>query len=189
MLYQSHRYLNQRYKAELYSFYEQSLDKRYPFHAHSRSDVALNDFREFFGSQGIAERFFDNYLKPFVNGDPGRYKLRSIDGYSLPMSRAYLDQMAGVHRIRKSFFAHRTPEPQVQFFLEPYTLDPNVLRAEFRLGEQSLEYRHGPIVPTLFKWPADAEEGRTSLVMEGMVGRPLGIEKTPVPGRCFAFWS
>ncbi len=185
VLYQSHRYLNQRYKAELYSFYEQSLDKRYPFHAHSSSDVALNDFREFFGSQGIAERFFDNYLKPFVNGDPGRYKLRSIDGYSLPMSRAYLDQMAGVHRIRKSFFAHRTPEPQVQFFLEPYTLDPNVRRAEFRLGEQSLEYRHGPIVPTSFKWPADAEEGRTSLVMEGMVGRPLGIEKNTGPWSLF----
>ncbi|RMS24381.1 Type VI secretion protein IcmF [Pseudomonas syringae pv. aceris] len=185
VLYQSHQYLNQRYKAELYSFYEQSLDKRYPFYAHSSSDVALNDFREFFGSQGIADRFFDNYLKPFVNGDPGRYKLRSIDGYSLPMSRAYLDQMAGVHRIRKSFFAHRTQEPQVQFTLEPYTLDPGVRRAEFRLGEQSLEYRHGPIVPTLFKWPADAEEGRTSLVMEGMVGRPLGIEKSNGPWSLF----
>ncbi len=185
VLYQSHQYLNQRYKAELYSFYEQSLDKRYPFYAHSSSDVALNDFREFFGSQGIADRFFDNYLKPFVNGDPGRYKLRSIDGYSLPMSRAYLDQMASVHRIRKSFFAHRTQEPQVQFTLEPYTLDPGVRRAEFRLGEQSLEYRHGPIVPTLFKWPADAEEGRTSLVMEGMVGRPLGIEKSNGPWALF----
>nr|WP_283777009.1 type VI secretion system membrane subunit TssM [Pseudomonas syringae] len=185
VLYQSHRYLNQRYKAELYSFYEQSLDKRYPFHAHSSSDVALNDFREFFGSQGIAERFFDSYLRPFVSGDPGRYKLRSIDGYSLPMSRAYLDQMAGVHRIRKSFFAHRAQEPQVQFTLEPYTLDPSVRRAEFRLGEQSLEYRHGPIVPTLFKWPADAEEGRTSLVMEGMVGRPLGIEKNTGPWSLF----
>ncbi|MCK9701249.1 type VI secretion system membrane subunit TssM [Pseudomonas syringae pv. syringae] len=185
VLYQSHQYLNQRYKAELYSFYEQSLDKRYPFYAHSSSDVALNDFREFFGSQGMADRFFDNYLKPFVNGDPGRYKLRSIDGYSLPMSRAYLDQMAGVHRIRKSFFAHRTQEPQVQFTLEPYTLDPGVRRAEFRLGEQSLEYRHGPIVPTLFKWPADAEEGRTSLVMEGMVGRPLGIEKSNGPWSLF----
>ncbi|MCF5678607.1 type VI secretion system membrane subunit TssM, partial [Pseudomonas syringae] len=96
VLYQSHHYLNQRYKAELYGFYEQSLDKRYPFHAHSSSDVALNDFREFFKAQGIAERFFDNYLKPFVSGDPGRYRLRTIDGYSLPMSRAYLDQMAGV---------------------------------------------------------------------------------------------
>lgn len=119
VLYQSHQYLNQRYKAELYGFYEQSLDKRYPFHALSSSDVALEDFREFFGPQGIAERFFDNYLRPFVSGSPGNLRLRTIDGYSLPMSRAYLHQMAGVHDIRKSFFSTHTPEPQVQFTLEP----------------------------------------------------------------------
>ncbi|RMV42933.1 Type VI secretion protein IcmF [Pseudomonas syringae pv. helianthi] len=185
VLYQSHQYLNQRYKAELYSFYEQSLAKRYPFHAHSSSDVALSDFREFFGVQGVAERFFDSYLKAFVSGDPGRYRLRTIDGYSLPMSRAYLDQMAGVYKIRRGFFGHGTTEPQVQFTLQPHTLDPGVRRAEFRLGDQSLEYRHGPIVPTLFKWPADTEDGRASLVMEGMVGRPLGIEKNNGPWSLF----
>ncbi|WP_327528784.1 type VI secretion IcmF C-terminal domain-containing protein, partial [Pseudomonas amygdali] len=168
---------------------QQSLAKRYPFHAHSSSDVALNDFREFFGAQGIAERFFDSYLKPFVSGDPGRYRLRTIDGYSLPMSRAYLDQMAGVYKIRSSFFAHRTQEPQVQFTLEPHTLDPAVRRAQFRLGDQSLEYRHGPIVPMLFRWPADTEDGRTSLVMEGMVGRPLGIEKNSGPWSLFRLFD
>ncbi|KPW75058.1 Type VI secretion protein IcmF [Pseudomonas syringae pv. coriandricola] len=185
VLYQSHHYLNQRYKAELYGFYEQSLDKRYPFHAHSSSDVALNDFREFFKAQGIAERFFDSYLKPFVSGDPGRYRLRTIDGFSLPMSRAYLDQMASVHKIRKGFFAEQMQEPQVQFTLEPHTLDPGVRRAEFTLGDQSLEYRHGPIVPMPFRWPVDVEDGRASLIMEGMVGRPLGIEKNTGPWSLF----
>ncbi|WP_164706868.1 hypothetical protein, partial [Pseudomonas viridiflava] len=97
--------VNQRYKDELYSFYGQALDKRYPFYAHSHSDVAISDFREFFKSQGLADRFFNSYLKPFVSGEPGHYRLRSIDGYSLPMSRAYLDQMSVVHAIRNSFFA------------------------------------------------------------------------------------
>ncbi|WP_164410250.1 type VI secretion IcmF C-terminal domain-containing protein, partial [Pseudomonas viridiflava] len=95
-------------------------------------------------SQGLADRFFNSYLKPFVSGEPGHYRLRSIDGYSLPMSRAYLDQMSVVHAIRNSFFAGSAQEPQVQFKLEPYTLDPNVSRAEFHLGNQSMEYRHGP---------------------------------------------
>lgn len=189
VLYQSHHYLNQRYKAELYSFYEQSLDKRYPFHAHSSSDVALEDFREFFGPQGIAERFFDNYLRPFVSGSPGNLRLRTLDGYSLPMSRAYLHQMAGVHDIRKSFFSTHTPEPQVQFTLEPYTLDPGVRRAEFRLGDQSLEYRHGPIVPMGFKWPAGIDNGRASLVMDGRLGRPLGIEKNNGPWSLFRLFD
>ncbi|MCD5994594.1 type VI secretion system membrane subunit TssM [Pseudomonas sp. CDFA 602] len=189
VLYQSHQYLNQRYRDELYTFYGQALDKRYPFDAHSSSDVALNDFREFFKSQGLAERFFDSYLKPFVSGDPGHYRLRSIDGLSLPMSRAYLDQMAKVSRIRKSFFASDTQEPQVQFKLEPYTLDQSVSRAEFRLGDQSMEYRHGPIVSALFTWPTDVDDGRASLVLDRSAGRPLGLEKNTGPWSLFRLFD
>ncbi|MCF5709541.1 type VI secretion system membrane subunit TssM [Pseudomonas syringae] len=185
VLHQSYRHVNQRYKDELYSFYVSALDKRYPFHAHSSSDVALDDFREFFKSQGVAERFFDRYLKPFVSGEPGHFRLRSIDGYSLPMSRTYLDQMGGVHAIRKRFFAGPDQELLVQFKLEPHTLDSTVSRAEFRLGDQSMVYRHGPIVPVAFTWPTEIEDGRASLVLDRMTGRPIGIEKNTGPWSLF----
>lgn len=181
----AYRYLNQRYQGELYSFYGKAINKRYPFDAHSSSDVAISDFREFFKAQGIAERFFDNYLRPFVSGDPGDYRLRSIDGRSLPMSRTYLEQMAAAQVIRQSFFADNPSEPQVQFRLEPYTLDPAVSRAEFRFGNQLIEYRHGPIVPVAFTWPTDAENGRASLVLEKLAGRPIGIEKNTGPWSLF----
>ncbi|MBP5099517.1 type VI secretion system protein ImpL [Pseudomonas sp. NFPP10] len=181
----AYQYLNQRYQGELYSFYGKAISKRYPFDAHSSSDVAISDFREFFKAQGIAERFFDSYLRPFVSGDPGTYRLRSIDGRSLPMSRTYLDQMAAALVIRQSFFADNPGEPQVQFRLEPYTLDPSVSRAEFRFGNQLIEYRHGPIVPVAFKWPTDAENGRASLVLEQLAGRPIGIEKNTGPWSLF----
>ncbi|MBN0632019.1 hypothetical protein JTM32_37500, partial [Pseudomonas aeruginosa] len=97
------------------------------------------------------------YMRPFVSGDPGSYRLRSVDGYSLPMSKVYLDQMGTAQVIRQSFFAENPAEPQVRFRLEPYTLDPGVSRAEFRFDGQSMEYRHGPIVPMSFKWPSDAD--------------------------------
>jgi type VI secretion system protein ImpL len=174
---QSYQYLNQRYKNDVYSFYGQAIDKRYPFNAHSSSDVEISDFREFFKAQGVAELFFETYLRPFVSGEPGNYRLRSIDGHSLPMSRNTLDQMAKVHVIRKAFFAQSPTEPQVQFKLEPYTLDASVSRAEFTFGNQVMEYRHGPIVPMAFTWPTDAEDGRASLVLEKIIGRAIGIEK------------
>uniref|UniRef100_A0A1I7XWC6 IcmF_C domain-containing protein n=1 Tax=Steinernema glaseri TaxID=37863 RepID=A0A1I7XWC6_9BILA len=101
----AYQYVNERYQSELYGFYGESIQQRYPFDAHSTSDVAINDFREFFKAQGIAERFFDTYLRPFISGDPGSYRLRSIDGQSLPISRVYLDQMARTQTIRQSFFA------------------------------------------------------------------------------------
>ena len=181
----AYQFLNQRYQRELYSFYGRAIHKRYPFNAHSSSDVALNDFREFFRGQGIAERFFDSYMKPFVSGDPGSYRLRSLEGQTLPMSRVYLDQMAALQVIRQSFFAQNPSEPLVQFTLEPYTLDSSVSRAEFRFGSHLIEYRHGPIVPITLQWPTDAENGRTSLVLEKAVGRPVGIEKSTGPWSFF----
>jgi type VI secretion system protein ImpL len=182
-------FLNQRYESELYSFYGKAIHKRYPFNATSTSDVSLNDFREFFKAQGVADRFLDNYMRPFVMGDPGNYQLRRVDGQSLPVSLVYLNQMAAVDVIRRGFFADNPAEPQVQFKLEPYTLDSAVSRSEFKFGDKSLEYRHGPIVPMSFKWPIDAENGRTSLVLDKMVGRPMGIEKNSGPWSLFRLFD
>lgn len=185
ILSEAYQHLNQRYQSELFSFYGNAIDKRYPFNAHSTSDVALNDFREFFKTQGVVDRFFDSYMRPFVSGDTGSYRLRSVDGRSLPMSRVFLEQMTHAHVIRRGFFAENPNEPHVQFKLEPYTLDPGVSRAEFRLGNQQMEYRHGPIIAASFKWPVDAEDGRTSLVLEKIAGRALGIEENTGPWSLF----
>ncbi|SDN49695.1 type VI secretion system membrane subunit TssM [Pseudomonas jinjuensis] len=185
----AYRYLNQRYQAELYSFYFKAINQRYPFNAKSSSDVAIADFREFFKAQGVADRFFETYLQPFVSGDPGNYRLRSVDGHSLPMSRTFLDQMAYAQAIRRSFFADNPTEPQVQFKLEPYSIDSSLSRADFRFGDQQLEYRHGPIVPVAFKWPTDADDGRTRLVLEELGGRRVALEKNTGPWSLFRLFD
>nr|WP_314873990.1 type VI secretion system membrane subunit TssM [uncultured Pseudomonas sp.] len=185
----SYEYINQRYETQLYSAYRKTIDERYPFYAHSSSDVALNDFREFFKTHGIADRFFDTHLKPFVVGEPGSYRLRAVDGRSLPVSREFLEQMNNVQTIQRGFFADNPSEPQVQFKLEPYSLDSAVGRAEFRFGEQQMVYRHGPIVPMAFKWPSDANDGRTSLVLEGLDGKSMILEKSTGPWSLFRLFD
>lgn len=181
----AYHYLNQRYQSELYAFYKGSLRQRYPFSAHSESDVAIADFREFFKSQGVADGFLNRYLKPFVSGSAGQFQLRRVDGRGLPLSREFLAQMGHAQTIRRSFFAENPNEPQVRFKLEPYSLDSSLGRADFRFGNQQMEYRHGPIVQTAFSWPADAEEGRTSLVVEELGGHRVGIEKNTGPWSLF----
>ena len=170
-------YVNQRYQSEVYGVYAQTIRQRYPFNAHVASDVALSDFQGFFKSQGVMARFYDSYLRPFVSAEGGRYRLRSVDGRSLPMSRAVLDQLSKAQLIRRSFFTDDGGDLQVRFTLAPYSLDQAVSRAVLRIGERQLEYRHGPIVPVAFQWPDEAENGRTSLVLERGAERPLGLEK------------
>ncbi|WP_338545500.1 type VI secretion system membrane subunit TssM [Pseudomonas benzopyrenica] len=68
-------YINGRYQSELLASYRTALDKRYPFKADSESDVSLVDFREFFKAQGVADSFFEAYLKPFVaRGESDAYR-------------------------------------------------------------------------------------------------------------------
>lgn len=181
----AHRYLISRYQSELYAPYDGTLKQRYPFNAHSQSDVAIADFRDFFKSQGIAEHFFDSYLKPFVRENSGQYQLRQIDGRGLPLSHGLLVQMGYAQAIRRSYFAENPSEPLVLFKLEPYSLDSSLGRADFRFGDQLLEYRHGPIVSTAMRWPTEASDGRTSLVVEELSGRRVGIEKNTGPWSLF----
>ena len=181
----AYAYLNQRYRSELFSAYESSLGNRYPFMIDSESDVVLADFREFFKAQGTADAFFDNYLKAFVTDNNGAFSLRWVDGRALPLSREFLAQMDKLQTIRRSFFAENPNEPQILFKLEPHSLDSSLGRASFRYGSRNLEYRHGPILQTAFRWPADDGEGRTSLTVEDLGGRRVGIEQNTGPWSLF----
>ncbi|MDT3719724.1 type VI secretion system membrane subunit TssM [Pseudomonas oryzihabitans] len=169
-------YLNDRYQNELLASYRNGLDRRYPFKADSESDVSLADFREFFKAQGIADTFFDTYLKPFVIRSDNAYRLRAIDGHSLPLSREFLIQMGRTQQIRRGFFAENPAEPGIIFKLEPHSLDPSLTRADLSIGKERLEYRHGPIVAATFRWP-QSDALRTTLVLEELGGRRVGLEQ------------
>lgn len=177
LLDQAYGHVNQRYQSEVYGFYAKAIQRRYPFHAQAASDVALDDFQAFFNSQGLMARFYEGYLRPFVSAEGGRYRLRGLDGRSLPLSRSLMGQLGKAHLIRQGFFADDQGQWAVRFTLAPYSLDQAVSRAVLRIADKQLEYRHGPIVATAFQWPDESDNGRSSLVLERGAARPLGIEK------------
>lgn len=182
-------HINQRYQSEIHGFYARAIQRRYPFNAHAGSDVALGDFQAFFNPRGSLARFYESYLRSFVIAEGSRYRLRGRDGRSLPLSRSLLDQLAKARMIRQGFFNDEQGEWAVRFTLAPYSLDQAVSRAILRIGDQQLEYRHGPIVPMLFHWPSEADDGRSSLVLERGAERPLGIEKNSGPWSLFRFFD
>ncbi|WP_332847518.1 type VI secretion system membrane subunit TssM [Pseudomonas lactucae] len=187
LLDEAYVHVNQRYQSEVYGFYAKAIARRYPFNAHAGSDVALVDFQEFFKPRGGMARFYDSYLRPFVSAEGNRYRLRAMDGRSLPLSRSLLDQLAKAQLIRQGFFTEDQGDWAVRFTLAPYSLDQAVSRALLSIGDQQLEYRHGPIVSTAFQWPGDTHNGRSSLVLERGAQRPLGIEKSNGPWSLFRF--
>lgn len=188
LLEQAYVHVNQRYQSDVHSLYAKAIGLRYPFNAHASSDVALHDFQDFFKPRGVMARFYESHLRPFIGVDGARYRLRGLDGQSLPVSRSLLEQLTKAQTIRRAFFTEDSGDLSVRFTLAPYSLDPSVSRAIMRIGDQHLEYRHGPIVPMAFHWPTDADNGRSSLVLErGAQQRPLGIEKNTGAWSLFRF--
>lgn len=173
----TYQYISQRYRSELLANWQSSVGERYPFSRESESEVTLGDFREFFKVGGTAESFFERYLQPFVNSTPDGYRVRQIDGSGVPISRELLAQLGRAEQIRRSFFAENPNEPQISFRLEPFFLDSNLGRASLRIGYQNMEYRHGPITQTSFRWPSDNDAGRTSLVLEDLGGRRMTLDQ------------
>lgn len=177
VLQEAYQHINQSYRSQLLASWRSSVGQRYPFAKDSESEVTLGDFRDFFKVSGAADRFFQRYLQPFVVGGASGYRPRQVDGHGLPVSRETLAQMARAERIRLGFFAENPNEPQVQFHLEPFFLDSNLGRASLRIGHQNMEYRHGPIVQTAFRWPMDSEGGRSSLTLEDLGGKRSTLDK------------
>lgn len=182
-------HVNQRYQSEVYGVYAKAIQRRYPFEAHAASDVALGDFQEFFKPRGAMARFYESYLKPFVSVEGNRYRLRALDGRSLPISRSLLEQLNKAQMIRQGFFTEDQGEWAVRFTLAPYSLDQAVSRAILQVGDQALEYRHGPIVPIAFQWPSETGNSRSSLVLERGAERPMGIEKNNGDWSLFRFFD
>ncbi|WP_027708341.1 type VI secretion system membrane subunit TssM [Zooshikella ganghwensis] len=167
MMGQASDYLNQIYRANVFSFYKQALAGRYPI-ANARAEVKLRDFAEYFKPGGIEARFFDEYIKPFANTNRGSWRLRTVDGQSLGISSRALRMFETGAKIRRVFFQDGAATPQLNFSMKPVYLDANVARVEVDIDGQKLVYRHGPRVPQKVSWPQEA--GESSILFEDLNG-------------------
>lgn len=124
----SYNYINQAYKANVYTYYNSSIRGRYPFNGKANTDVAMSDFVRFFKVGGIMDSFYESNLKPFVSTNGSYYQVKTIDGRGLPISSASLAQFRVVRVIQGGLFSENPEHPTVSFKLEPHFLEVTLSR-------------------------------------------------------------
>lgn len=160
----SYNYINQAYKANVYTFYTNSIRGRYPFNNKTDVDVAMSDFTRFFKVGGVMDNFYENNLKPFVSTNGNYYQVKTIDGRGLPISSATLAQFRILKVLQAGLFRENPEQPSVSFKLEPHFLEATLSKVVLQIGNQKMEYRHGPILSNKFTWPDESAD--TSVVSE-----------------------
>ncbi|WP_250654798.1 type VI secretion system membrane subunit TssM [Alkalimarinus coralli] len=163
------RYIQDAYQNEVYVFYRDNLNQKYPFHTLSKNDTDVDQFSEFFKPEGYEQSFLNHYIKPFIRTGKKRWSERTVDGLSIGLKRGYLSQLQRADKIRNALFNKRH-ELHAELQLQPIYLDANISRFELNLMGERLSYRHGPQKTSKISWPASLNEDDISMRFEDYNG-------------------
>ena len=146
------RELSDAWRAKVAPLCEVAL-ARYPLVRASSNDVQLDDFAQLLGPGGQVQKFFDQYLKPFVDTTQRPWKWQSAERTPLGLSPDALGTFELASDIRESLFPNGANTLSVRFQLTPINLDPSVGSISLDIGGKRLTDNHGPTEPTQFQWP------------------------------------
>ncbi|AYG61913.1 type VI secretion system membrane subunit TssM [Rhizobium jaguaris] len=175
---QSYAYINGRWQQEVVPACNNILADRYPFALDSQQEVSLQDFSDLFKPSGIIDKFFTDYLTPFVSVRGRQLTELAGQGGGLGLSKDSLAQFARAQTIRDAFFGAGGTTPQAKFTVEPFFLDPKALKSSFILDDAELDYRHGPVRGQDFTWPSKLDSSTATLRINLLDGTSQTLERT-----------
>lgn len=163
-------HINSVWRLDVLPEYERSLRNRYPLFKRSSQDVTLADFGSFFGEDGVMDKFFANYLEPFVDTRRREWRMRPLEGQALPLSKAGLLAFQRARLIRDMYFTRGGQQPLVPFSLRPVKLDRDISRFSLVIDGQALSYRHGPTRWEKLQWPGPGGDNIARISFESRSG-------------------
>lgn len=151
----STRRVNDVWRSNVYREYQQAIAGQYPLAREADSEVALADFAAFFGYGGVLDTYFQEHVAEHVDTSTSPWTLSPAAGIRQSSLQVFLQ----ARRIREAFFISGTQELKASFTLKPAYLDGRVASLQLRIGDRSLNYRHGPPRTMAFDWPMSSGSG------------------------------
>lgn len=149
----SRDHMNQRWQNTVYSEFQNTIAKRYPFDSSQNSEIAIADFNRFFSTNGTLNAFSQEYIQPFLDRSTPEWKPKVLDGFVVPISTDTLDQLIRANIISNMFFPDQRHESQIEFSLQKINLDPVVSSLQLEIGDKKLTDTQSSESTTHFSWP------------------------------------
>ena len=136
----------------------------------SSSQVNIHSFADFFSIKGSLNKFFIDYLQPFVNTHVTPWKMYVIDEHKFPLSAQVLAMLQRMKMIQSLYFSTDSGELQLNFSIVPVRLDNSLKSVSLDLGAHSILYEHGPLRPEAISWPFNENSEASKLVLNSFTG-------------------
>jgi type VI secretion system protein ImpL len=149
-------HVDRTYNDEIWTFYVDKIQDRFPLNLKSDRDIALDDFKAFFQKEGLLDKFYTKYVVPFVKIDAqtGKFTLKKIDGAMIAIDKQMIHAMISAKKIQKLLFKAGSGELYFKVTAKPISLSSSLAAMDLIYEDQELLYEHGPIQSSDFVWPA-----------------------------------
>ena len=148
------------WQQNIYSFWLQHLQSRFPFSAKARDEVQLNELTELFKPKGLVDEFSQTTLVPFLKKTQSGWHLKNVKGLKLPVSPAFLRQLSLIRQLQQQFFGS-DGNLHIGYQMRCIELTPDVTELSLRDSNGRFIYRHGPQLWQERKWPGTETEQLT----------------------------
>lgn len=166
--------INTLWNRNVYSFYQNRIANRYPLNRKATQSVSLDDFREFFGPNGRVQRFYDSYLKFFLEDNA---ELSIVNGESV-ISSEFLTALQDLQNIQRNYF-DASGNVSISFSLKPLGLSGKFTASTFNIDGQLLKYSHEIPSASRLIWPnTTRQDVETSLTLVTSMGETSTLRRT-----------
>ncbi|EXJ10935.1 type VI secretion system membrane subunit TssM [Nitrincola nitratireducens] len=151
---QARSYIQNQWSSNVVPACRDMIEDRYPFSAHASREMTLRDLTTYFASGGIVDRYFQEFLAPYVDRSRTPWRWQKITGFESMEVNRVLRQIELSHRIQNMFFGPGGQTPSLSFELVPRDVDPSILKVTLVVDNEELSYSHGPKLGRRFTWPS-----------------------------------
>lgn len=151
-------YVNSMWESIVVPEYKKLIDNTYPFFKEAQNSISLQDFAKFFAANGIMDRFFNGYLRPFVDTEQVYWVWKTIDGQRLGFEQEQLEIFIRAALIKKMFYPNGSSTPEVKFTLTTQAIAPNTSLVNLNISGQTAAQSRGQKTVDNIVWPGSDPE-------------------------------
>jgi len=154
--------------------------QRFPFVSNSPVGLSVQEFGRLFGRGGLIDEFMQNELRDRIDTSTSPWRWKSSDPLAGSFSPASARAFEQARDIRDAFFPEGGQRMVVQLDFRPIEMDDSIDRLTMSIGDQTIQYFHGPVRTTTVRWPDQSarsevrlqldppvEDGRSSYMQDG----------------------
>jgi len=166
-------YINNEWNLKVVNYYQKNLQPYYPFAEKARKEVRLSEFNQFFSQLGIVDKFYLDYLAPFINNEMDSLAWRKMNASTLSSNNAFLANLEQLLNIRDAFFNKIPNKASLEFTVQPLALQPIIKTALFSLDDQQAGFSQYAQLSQTFYWPTEQTLHMAALSLYSVDGRQV----------------